>query len=189
MILQLPIGSPFFSRSDWIASRHPLRCGGSLTISVAGAFPVQLPREPADEEQRGRTKSGACSISTDLIRRDDDGSRDDRKIARARGADARGASQLRSQRTMRCRASCCAVSTRLHLRVKIAPGLAVVNHAIDPGPKLRVHRSAKFLLPPEIERQIGIELRENNVREEAAIACLGAKRRVAPSKSVCCPRG
>ena len=56
-----------------------------------------------------------------------------------------------------------------HLLAKIPPDLAVVDHAIDPGPKLRIHRSAELLLPPEVERKVGIELRKNNVGQESAL--------------------
>ena len=49
----------------------------------------------------------------------------------------------------------------MHLRAKIFPALAVIDHSIDPRPKLRIHRFAEFLLPPEIKRQVGIQMREN----------------------------
>ena len=55
-----------------------------------------------------------------------------------------------------------------HLRTEIAPGLTVVNNPIDPGPELRIHRRAEFALPPKGEGKIGVELRENDVREERA---------------------
>jgi hypothetical protein len=54
----------------------------------------------------------------------------------------------------------------LDLGAEIVPALAVVNNAIDPRPELRVHRVGKFALPPEIEREIGIELGKNDVRQE-----------------------
>ena len=49
-----------------------------------------------------------------------------------------------------------------HLGAKIFPCLAIVNYAIDPGPELWIHRLTKFALPPEIERQIRIQVREND---------------------------
>src|SRR5262245_2096823 len=48
------------------------------------------------------------------------------------------------------------------LRAKIAPALAVVDHSVDPGPKLWVHRLGKFLLPPKIKWQIRIQIREDD---------------------------
>ena len=45
-----------------------------------------------------------------------------------------------------------------HLRVEIFPGFAVVDEPIDPGPELRIHRIGKFVLPPEMKRQIGIQM-------------------------------
>ena len=45
-----------------------------------------------------------------------------------------------------------------HLRLKILPGLAVVDDSIDPRPKLRIHRLTEFLLPPKVERQVRIEI-------------------------------
>ena len=67
---------------------------------------------------------------------------------------------------------------QLHLLVEIAPDLAVVDHAIDPGPELRVDRGAEFLLPPKIEREIGIELGKDNVRQQAALLALERKRKL-----------
>ena len=43
---------------------------------------------------------------------------------------------------------------QLHLFLKIAPALAIVDHAIDPGPELRIERGPEFLLPPKIEWKI-----------------------------------
>src|SRR5436190_5122624 len=65
-----------------------------------------------------------------------------------------------------------------HLTVKIAPGLAVVNYAIDPGPKLRVHRIVKFTLPPKIKGEIGIEMREDNVRQQFRGGAIQPKRQL-----------
>ena len=45
-----------------------------------------------------------------------------------------------------------------HLRLKILPGLAVVDDSIDPCPKLRIHRLTEFLLPPKIQRQVRIQV-------------------------------
>ena len=72
-----------------------------------------------------------------------------------------------------------------HLLAEIAPDLTVVDHAIDPGPKLRIDRRAEFFLPPEIERKIGIELRENNVRAGVRTVGLRAEMRAVRSKPVC----
>ena len=77
---------------------------------------------------------------------------------------------------MRCRASSLRRLDQPHLLVEVAPVLAVVDDAVDPGPKLRIDRRAEFLLPPEIERQIGIELREDDVRQEAALFAANQKR-------------
>ena len=54
----------------------------------------------------------------------------------------------------------------LHLRAEVAPCLAVVDHAVDPRPKLRIHRIVKFTLPPKIKGEIGIELGEDNIRQQ-----------------------
>ena len=69
---------------------------------------------------------------------------------------------------MRCRASCWRQLDQSHLLVKIPPDLAVIDDAIDPGPKLGIDRGAKLFLPPKVERKVGIELRKNNVRQESA---------------------
>src|SRR6266705_2363969 len=53
-----------------------------------------------------------------------------------------------------------------HLRREILPGLAVVNEPVHPGPKLRVHRVVKLALPPKIKREVGIEMRKNDAREQ-----------------------
>jgi hypothetical protein len=53
---------------------------------------------------------------------------------------------------------------QVQLRAKILPSLAVVDDAIDPRPKLRIHRLTQFFLPPEVEGQVGIQVRENNAR-------------------------
>ena len=53
-----------------------------------------------------------------------------------------------------------------HLLIEIFPGLAVENQAIDQGPELRIHGLRKIVLPPEIKRKIGIEMRENNARQK-----------------------
>src|SRR5437763_1275548 len=66
----------------------------------------------------------------------------------------------------------------LHWLVEGAPFLAVVDDAIDPGPKLRVHRFLKFFLPPEIKRQVGIEMGENNVRKQSRGRSLEQKRKL-----------
>src|SRR5882724_5229064 len=48
---------------------------------------------------------------------------------------------------------------------KIVPSLAVIDHSIDPRPKLRIHRLTELLLPPEVQRQIRIQIREKNARQ------------------------
>src|SRR6266404_9971688 len=48
------------------------------------------------------------------------------------------------------------------LRAKIAPAMAIVDHAIDPRPKLWIHRFAKFFLPPKIKRQVRIQIRKDD---------------------------
>src|SRR5580693_2810272 len=53
-----------------------------------------------------------------------------------------------------------------HLRCEISPRLAVEDQSVDPRPKLRVHRFGKIILPPKIKRQIGIEVGENNARQQ-----------------------
>src|SRR5581483_12206265 len=52
-----------------------------------------------------------------------------------------------------------------HLLVKILPNLAVKNYAIDPCPKLGVYFRGKFVLPPKIEREIGVQVREDDIRQ------------------------
>src|SRR5438477_8047274 len=55
----------------------------------------------------------------------------------------------------------------MHLRVKISPALTVIDDSIDPRPKLRIHRITEFLLPPEIKRQVGIQMREHYAWQQA----------------------
>src|SRR5215472_10345110 len=50
-----------------------------------------------------------------------------------------------------------------HLCAKIIPAMAVVDDSIYPCPKLRVHWLAKFLLPPQVEWEIGVQVREDDV--------------------------
>ena len=76
-----------------------------------------------------------------------------------------------------------------HLRIEIFPIVAVVNQAIDPGPKLRVHRIVKFALPPEMQRQIGIQMRKDNARQQDWRTVLRAETKVARNKFVSCRRG
>src|SRR5437867_5872446 len=52
-----------------------------------------------------------------------------------------------------------------HLCLKILPGPAVVDDSIDPSPELRVHRLAEFVLPPKVQRQVRIQVWENNARQ------------------------
>ena len=49
---------------------------------------------------------------------------------------------------------------------KIFPSLAVINETIDPGPKLRVHWVVQIALPPEIKRQIGIEMGKDDAGQQ-----------------------
>src|SRR5947207_9527259 len=48
-----------------------------------------------------------------------------------------------------------------HLR-EIFPDLAVENQPINPLPELRIHWIGEIVLPPKIERQVGIEMRKDN---------------------------
>src|SRR5439155_26163947 len=48
----------------------------------------------------------------------------------------------------------------MQLRAKILPCPAVVDDAVDPRPKLRIHRLREFVLPLEVERQVGIQMRK-----------------------------
>src|SRR6476659_3488289 len=59
-----------------------------------------------------------------------------------------------------------------HLRAKIFPALAVIDYSVDPFPKLWIHRLAKFALPPKIERQVRIQVRENYAREQSRTTAL-----------------
>jgi hypothetical protein len=43
---------------------------------------------------------------------------------------------------------------------------------------LWIHRFAKFLLPPEIERQVGIEVGEDDVGKETALLSFERKRKL-----------
>src|SRR5205807_9214655 len=64
----------------------------------------------------------------------------------------------------------------MHLRVEIFPSLAVENQSIDPGPKLRIHFLGEIVLPPEIERQVGIEMRKDDTGEKFRARTLEQKR-------------
>src|SRR5438045_9338527 len=59
-----------------------------------------------------------------------------------------------------------------HLSGKILPRLTVVNDAIDPRPQLRVHQLTKFALPPQIQRQVRIQRREYDARQQACSSSL-----------------
>src|SRR5207302_4144051 len=63
-----------------------------------------------------------------------------------------------------------------HLCAKVRPSLAVENQSVDPGPKLRIQRFGKIVLPPKIKRQIGIEMGKDNTREEFDAWTLQRKR-------------
>src|SRR4029077_18039817 len=51
------------------------------------------------------------------------------------------------------------------LRAKIAPATSAIDHAIDPRPKLWIHRFAKFFLPPKTTRQIRIQIGKDDARQ------------------------
>src|SRR4029077_301980 len=51
---------------------------------------------------------------------------------------------------------------RTHLGIETFPSLAVEDQSVDPCPKLRIHNLREIILPPKIERQIGIEMGEND---------------------------
>ena len=53
---------------------------------------------------------------------------------------------------------------QMQLGAKILPSLAVIDDTVNPSPKLRIHRLRKLFLPPEVERQVGIQVRKNNAR-------------------------
>src|SRR5947207_524983 len=65
-----------------------------------------------------------------------------------------------------------------HLAVKIPPRLAVINYTVDPGPELRVHRIVKFTLPPKMKGEIGIEMRENDIRQQFRGGAIQPKRKL-----------
>ena len=62
-----------------------------------------------------------------------------------------------------------------HLRAEIFPAVAVVDNSIDPRPKLRVHRLTEFFLPPKVKGQIGIQVRENDARQQSCTSALEAE--------------
>ena len=66
----------------------------------------------------------------------------------------------------------------LHLLAEVAPCLAVVDDTIHPRPKLRVHRLVKFALPPKIKGKIGIELGEDDVRQQPRRGSFQQKRKL-----------
>src|SRR6478672_7521227 len=133
------------------------------------ALPIQLRGQPADEEERSGTEPRRV---LDLKRLDFHQvmiSRGMIEELRQRDAEVHQAHPIQVTEDD---AVFCFVLRRLdqlHLLIELAPGLAVVNDPIDPGPKLRIERSAKLLLPPEIERQIGVELREDDIGQETAL--------------------
>ena len=124
--------------------------------------PVQLRRKPANKEKSGRSESVGV-IKPDLF---------DFSKTMMRG---RMIEELRERETNLVQSRpiqvaeddalfclCLRGVHETHLRLKIAPWLAVVDDSIDPRPKLRIHRLAKFVLPPK--RRIRIQVRENNIR-------------------------
>ena len=64
------------------------------------------------------------------------------------------------------------------LRPEILPRPAIIDQSVDPLPKLRIHRVVKFTLPPEIKRQIGIEMRKNNARQQLRARAFEQKRQL-----------
>src|ERR1700680_3679509 len=66
---------------------------------------------------------------------------------------------------------------QMHLRAEIFPGLTVIDESIDPGPELRVHRIGKFVLPPEMKRQIGFQMRKDDARQQIGARSFEQKRK------------
>ena len=56
-------------------------------------------------------------------------------------------------------------SDQLKLLRRSIPFGAIVNQSVHPAPELFVERFAKFALPPKIERQVRIKVREDDVRQ------------------------
>ena len=59
---------------------------------------------------------------------------------------------------------------------RIFPCAAVKNEAIDPTPEFLIERFGEFRFPPKAKREIGIEVRENNI---------GKRMGAVPIKSEC----
>src|ERR1043165_1325692 len=120
--------------------------------------PIQLRRKPANKQKRGRSKSGGmidsylfdfseammrsgmieelCKCETYLVQP--------------------GPIQVAQNDALFCLGLCRLHET--HLRVKILPGLAVVDDSIYPRPQLWIDRLSELLLPPQIKRQIRIQV-------------------------------
>ena len=71
--------------------------------------------------------------------------------------------------------SCREVAHEVELVAGVAPRGAVVDQPVDPGPKLLVQRFWKLLLPPHTERQIGVQVRENNIRKRPGAVAVEAE--------------
>ena len=56
---------------------------------------------------------------------------------------------------------------QLELLCRRLPLRAVVDEAVHPSPELFVEGFAKVALPPKVKRQIGIEMRKDDIRERA----------------------
>ena len=106
------------------------------------------------------------------------GTRGDRKIVRPRKRSLSSRVQFKSHKTRRCLGFVLrAVSTR-RICARNFPIVAVVDEAIDPGPELRIHRIGKFLLPPEMKRQIGIQMRKDDARQQICARSFEQKRKL-----------
>src|SRR6202022_2522530 len=64
----------------------------------------------------------------------------------------------------------------LHLRIEIVPPLTIIDDAGGPRPKERIHMFREFTLPPEIKRQVRIQMRKDNAREQACAGTAEQKR-------------
>jgi hypothetical protein len=139
-------------------------------------LPPQLRGEPADEQDSGRSKArrerdlNALDIVQTLARC---GAIEELRDGEADLHEPRPVEVAKNDAVMR-------FSLRRlhepHLVLEVAPERAVVDQPVDPRPELRIDRVRQFALPPEVERQIGIEVREDDAREhpdEAAAQCEG----------------
>ena len=58
-----------------------------------------------------------------------------------------------------------------------SPLVAIKKEPIDPTPQLRVKRIGQWLLPPNIEREIGIQVAKQDVPNNLRTAAVNQKRR------------